>query len=87
MIDLSKHKLKLEYPCKWCYKIVVKSNSNGKNIAKEIFKEKEHKIQSSKTSSNGKFKSYSIETIVDNENERTYLHKQLSEHKNIHMVI
>ena len=87
MIDLSKHKLQLDYPCKWCYKIVVKDEHDGIKIAKDIFGKKEHITTVSKTSSKGKFKSYSIETTVDNEEQRQNLHKQLSGHKNIKMVI
>jgi len=87
MTDLSKHRLELDYPCKWCYKIVIKDEHNGNKIAKEVFDTKEHTIRKSKTSSKGKFKSYSIDTIVDNEEQRKDLHKKLTQHKHIKMVV
>ena len=37
MIDLNNHKLELNYPCNWCYKIVIKHEHNGNKIAKEVF--------------------------------------------------
>ena len=87
MIDLNNHKLELEYPCTWCYKIVIKNEHNGNKIAKNVFDIREHKVTKSKTSSTGKFKSYNIETTVHNDEDRNNIHKLLTEHKNIKMVV
>jgi uncharacterized protein len=87
MIDLSKHKLELIYPCEWCYKIVVHDEHNGEEIAKDVFKDRSHKVSHSKASSKGKFKSFNIELLVHNDDDRTYFHKALSEHQKIKMVI
>jgi len=87
MIDLNEHKLELEYPCNWCYKIVIKDEHNGNKIAKEVFDTKEHKVTKSKVSSKGKFKSYNIDTTVNSDEERNEIHQSLKNHKNIKMVV
>lgn len=87
MIDLNKHKLKLEYPCSWCYKIVILHEHNAKKIAKEIFKDRDHVVSQSKVSSKGKFKSYNLELTVHSDEDRTTFHKILDEHHHVKMVV
>lgn len=87
MIDLNQHKLKLEYPCKWCYKIVILHEHNANKIAKEIFKDREHSVTKSKVSSKGKFKSFNLEILVHNDDDRTHFHKVIGEHKHVKMVV
>lgn len=87
MIDLNKHKLELTYPCSWKYKIVVLESVNTKNISKDIFGEREHSLKESNVSKKGKFKSYTIELIVHNDDDREELHRILNAHKDIKMVL
>jgi len=87
MIDLSKHKLQLTYPCSWKYKIVMLDDVDVKNISKDVFGKREHKVEKSKVSKKGKFKSYTIELIVHNDDDRNELHRLLGKHKDIKMVL
>ncbi len=87
MIDLSKHKLKLNYPCSWKYKIVVLKDTDTKCIVEDIFGKRKHKLCQSNISKNGKFKSYNIELLVHNDEDREELHKLLHEHQDIKMVL
>jgi len=87
MIDLNEHKLELEYPCKWCYKIVIKDEHNGNAIARNVLEDRDHKVTKSKVSSKGKFKSYAIDLIVTSDEDREQLHKDFHEHKNVKMVV
>lgn len=87
MIDLSKHKLELTYPCSWKYKIVVLESLNIKNISNDVFGDREHSIKESNVSKKGKFKSYTIELIVHNDDDREELHRVLGAHKDIKMVL
>ena len=87
MIDLNDHKLELEYPCSWCYKIVVKSEHNGNKVAKDILDIREHKVTKSKVSSGGKFKSYSVDLLVHSDDDRKELHKQFGDHNHVKMVV
>ena len=87
MIDLSKEKLELNYPCNWEYKLVVLEHINIKMTVKEIILNREHKVKESKVSAKGKFKSYTLELLVHNEDDRKELFKQLGKHENIKMVL
>mgnify|MGYP001501720769 FL=1 len=60
MIDLSKERLELNYPCNWEYKLVVLEHINIKMTVKEIISNREHKVKESKVSAKGKFKSYTL---------------------------
>lgn len=87
MIDLNNHKLELEYPCKWCYKIVISKDHNGNKIAKEVFCDREYKVTKSNVSKKGKFQSLNINIEVFSDEDRTGFHKKLGEHKEIKMVL
>ena len=87
MIDLSDKKLELEYPCSWEYKLVVLESCNIKKCVKEVVLDREHTLKISKTSSKGKFKSYSLEMLVHNDDDRTELFRLLGEHIDIKMVL
>lgn len=87
MIDLNDKKLELDYPCSWEYKLVVLETTNIKQTVKEIIFEREHKVKESKVSSKGKFKSYTLEMLVHNEDDRKEIFKLLGEHSDIKMII
>ena len=87
MIDLSDKKLDLNYPCSWEYKLVVLETCNIKKCVKEVIFEREHNLKPSKTSSKGKFKSYSLEMLVHNDDDRTEIFRLLGEHSDIKMVL
>ena len=87
MIDLSKEKLELNYPCTWEYKLVVVEHIDIRMIVKEVVSNREHKVKESKVSSKGKYKSYTLELLVHNEDDRKEIYKMLGDHSNIKMVL
>ena len=87
MIDLSKEKLVLEYPCSWEYKLVVLEHIDIHFTVKEVVSSREHKVKESKVSSKGKYKSYTLELLVHNDDDRTEICKMLGDHSNIKMVL
>lgn len=87
MIDLSEHKLELDYPCNWTYKLVIRQEHNMNKIIKEVLENREHGIKPSKTSKEGKFKSYALELIVEDEEDRKNLYKILGDHEHIKMIV
>jgi len=87
MIDLNEHKLELDYPCNWKYKLVIRKEQNIKKIIAEVLEEREHGIKPSKTSSQGKFKSYTLELLVHNDDDRKGLYQLLGDHEHVKMVV
>ncbi len=87
MIDLNQHTLELDYPCNWEYKIVIRHEQTIQDIIKEVLEEREHDIKPSKKSTGGKFKSYTLEMLVHNEDDRKEIYKLLGDHEHIKMII
>lgn len=87
MIDLNQHKLELDYPCSWVYKLVVLESINIKKVVISIVGERQHTLKASKTSSKGKYKSHALELIVHSDDDRKELHKLLGDHSDIKMII
>ena len=79
--------LKLDYPINWKYKIITAKEHNAKNIAKEILKEREHRIKKSQNSTGGKYTSHSLEVLVHNDDDRKALFEALKQHKHIKFVL
>ena len=87
MIDLNQHKLELDYPCNWEYKVVLRCEQAINCVIKEVIEDRHHGIKPSKTSSKGKFKSYTLEMMVHNEEDRKEIYKLLGDHEHIKMVV
>ncbi len=87
MTDLNDHKLELDYPCSWEYKIVIRHEQTIEEIIEEVLDQRHHNIKPSKKSTGGKFKSYTLEMLVHNEDDRKELYKILGDHEHIKMVL
>lgn len=87
MIDLSQHKLELDYPCNWTYKLVIHHEHDINKIIKEVLEDRKHGVKPSKTSSKGKFKSYTLDLIVEDEEDRKALYQILGDHEHIKMIV
>ena len=87
MIDLSKEKLELNYPCNWTYKVIGKNENDIKSAVKEILDQREYKLKVSKASAKGKFLSFTLDLLVHNEDDRKTLYDILCNHEKIKMVL
>lgn len=87
MIDLSKEKLELNYPCSWKYKLVILETKNIKIIVEEILFNRDYEVKASKVSTKGKFKSFNLDLLVHNEDDRKTIYELLGQHNDIKMVL
>ena len=67
--DLNKEP-EISYPNFWEYKIIVPQSENAEAIAHSIVGERQHKITPSKSSKEGKYKSYNLSVLVNSNQER-----------------
>lgn len=67
--DLNKEP-EISYPNFWEYKIIVPRSENAEAIARGIVGERQHKITPSKSSKEGKYKSYNLSVLVNSNQER-----------------
>ena len=68
MCDLNKEP-EISYPNFWEYKIVLDSE-NAQAIAQGVVGERQYKITPSKSSKEGKYKSYNLSVLVNSNEER-----------------
>jgi len=87
MIDLNKEKLELNYPCKWTYKVIGKSETEIKKAVKETLDQREYSLKTSNSSKKGKFLSFTLELLVHNDDDRKTLYDVLCKHNKINMVL
>ncbi|WP_122871907.1 DUF493 domain-containing protein [Campylobacter showae] len=67
--DLNKEP-EIIYPNFWEYKIIVLDSENAQAIVQSVVGERQHKITPSKSSKEGKYKSYNLSVLVNSNEER-----------------
>ncbi len=87
IINDNKEKLKLEYPCTWCYKVIGEDKQSIQKAIKKIILEKPHTLRESNKSKNGKYVSINLELLVDNEDERLFIYNALKDHQHVKTVL
>lgn len=83
------HKPKITYPVEWEYKVIGLKEENLEEIVADIFKklDKPYKIEHSKESKEGKYRSLKIEANVESEGERLKIFQKLKESPNLMFVL
>ncbi len=87
IINDSKEKVELEYPCNWCYKVIGESSEGIEEAVKDVIDEREHKLSESNKSKGGKYTSMNLDMLVHNDDDRQAIYEELKKHKNVKMVI
>lgn len=80
-------KLELEYPCYWKYKIIGRDTDKMRKAVRELVDQKDPRISLSHVSRNGTWTCLDFETMVPDEDYRTYLYYALKKHPAIKMVL
>jgi uncharacterized protein len=80
-------KAKITYPCNWTYKIISSDKEQMSKAAASVLNQKTYNIKESNSSKTGKYTSLEIDLMVISELERNEIYKNLSEHKDIRMVL
>jgi putative lipoic acid-binding regulatory protein len=87
IINDSKEKLELEYPCSWCYKLIGYEKEAIERAIHEVILEREHNLTHSNSSKTGKYVSMNLDLVILNEDERNFIYEALKAHQNIKMVL
>ncbi len=87
IINDSKEKLELEYPCNWAYKLIASEKEALQKAIHDVIQEREHKLVHSNKSKSGKYISMNLELLVHNEDDRNFIYEALKAHSNIKMVL
>ena len=87
IINDSKEKLELEYPCSWCYKIIGHEKEAIEKAIRDVINEREYKLKTSNSSKSGKYVSLNLDLLVHNDDDRNFIYEALKAHQNIKMVL
>ena len=83
----TQEKPNIEYPAKWGFKVIGKDKVKVEQAVKDVMDTLPHSCNFSNTSKSGKFNSYSIECVVESEEQRDELYKNFGEHSDVDYVI
>ncbi len=87
IINDSKEKLELEYPCSWTYKLIGHEKEAIQKAIHDVILEREHNLSHSNASKTGKYVSMNLDLVIQNEDERNFIYQALKDHQNIKMVL
>lgn len=87
IINDSKQKLELAYPCSWSYKLIAGEKEALEKAIHDVIQERIHTLTHSKNSKGGKYVSMNLDMLVHNEDDRNFIFEALKAHQNIKMVL
>ena len=87
IINESKEKLELIYPCDWSYKLIAGEKEALQKAIRDVIDEREHKLTHSNKSKSGKYISMNLDLLVHNEDDRNFIYEALKAHNAIKMVL
>ncbi|DAB29920.1 MAG TPA: DUF493 domain-containing protein [Sulfurimonas sp. UBA12504] len=87
IINDSREKLELTYPCAWSYKLIGYEKEAIQKAIHEVILEREHSLTHSNASKGGKYVSMNLDLVISNEDERNFIYEALKAHQNIKMVL
>jgi len=87
IINESKEKLELTYPCDWSYKLIAGEKEALQKAIRDVIDEREHKLTHSNKSKSGKYISMNLDLLVHNEDDRNFIYEALKAHNAIKMVL
>ncbi len=85
--EINGKKPEIKYPCQWKYKLIVLKDVNVEKIAKEILGQNDFKLSFSHDSKEGKYKSYTLSTLVLSDEQRQFLFESFKKNENIKYVL
>ncbi len=78
---------KVEYPCKWDYKVIGNNYTNVELAISSVLSGKKYSSKKSNMSSKGTYVSVHVSLVVENEDIRNKIFNDLKQHSDIKMVL
>ncbi len=87
MIDkIDKREPGIDYPCEWIYKVIGRDKESVDSAIANIIQDNVYHINVSNTSKTGKYLSFNVKVMVDDEVYRNNIYHELKEHDDIKFV-
>lgn len=84
---MKERSLKIEYPCRWKYKVIGSDQALMRSAIAEIVREQEYTITISRSSKGGKYHSLNLQMNIDNDEVRVEIYEALRKHPTIKFVL
>ena len=82
-----KKRPEIEYPCEWSYKVIGVDKERVRDAAETVMSNRQYLLQYSKSSKSGKYHSWTINLVVESQEERDSLFMALKTHQDVKLVI
>jgi len=76
----------IDYPCEWIYKIIGSDKESVHNAIASIIQDREYQVNNSNTSKTGKYLSFNVTVMVDDEVYRNKIYHAFKGHNDIKFV-
>ncbi len=87
MIDNRENgKPSIDYPCEWVYKIIGTNMESVHGATAGIMQDSAYQISDSNTSKSGKYLSFNVKVMVNDEAYRNKIYQAFKEHNDIKFV-
>jgi len=86
-MDLKACKAKINYPCRWLYKVIGSDQEQLYLALGEIIGHGSCDISFSNSSSSGKYICLNVEVLVENEEKRNSIYMDLKAHPQVRIVL
>ena len=87
LLNNSKQKVELEYPCSWVYKIIGREQEELRMAIAEIVQARECLVSLSNSSSGGKYLCLDVELVVVSAEDREAQYRAFKGHAAVVMVL
>ena len=84
--NINNQKVNIDYPCEWLYKVIGSDKESVHNAVACIIQDREFHINDSNTSKTGKYQSFNVKVVVNDEAYRNTIYQALKEHDDIKFV-
>ena len=86
-MDLKACKAKIDYPCRWLYKVIGSDEEQLYHALAEIIGNGAYHISLSNSSSTGKYICLNVEVFVESEEKRNSIYMNLKAHSQVEIVL
>jgi uncharacterized protein len=86
-MDTNGCKPKIDYPCRWVYKLIGRNLDDLNRAITEIIGASEHTVTLSRSSKGGAYHCLNVTIVVESEDARLNLYQRLCRHPAVLMVM
>ncbi len=84
---VERNKAAMDYPCSWNYRVIGADEDALRRAVAEIVQDRSYRMALSRSSASGKYRSFSVEMVVESEGHRVAVYQALRNHEAVKIVL